>query len=161
MQNKSNNYAFIDSQNLNLGIRAQEWRLDFRKFRVFLRDQYSVSKAFLFIGFVAENQRLYTALQEDGYILIFKPTLQLKDGRVKGNVDAELVLHTMIEYPNYSQAVIVTGDGDFNCLVEYLMRENKLLRLIVPDQRNYSSLLGRLRAPMVFMNGLREKLGWK
>jgi len=120
-----------------------------------------VSKAFLFIGFLPENQRLYTALQEDGYILIFKPTLQLKDGRVKGNVDAELVLHTMIEYPNYAQAVVVTGDGDFNCLVEYLMRQNKLLRLIVPNQRNYSSLLGKLRAPMVFMNGLRGKLEWK
>ena len=73
-------------------------------------------------------------------------------------MDAELVLHAMIEYPNYNQAVIVTGDGDFSCLVEYLMRQNKLLRLIVPDQRNYSSLLGKLRAPMVFMNGLKGKL---
>lgn len=108
-----------------------------------------------------ENQRLYTALQEDGYILIFKPTLQLKDGRVKGNVDSELVLHAMIEYPNYDKAVIITGDGDFSCLVEYLMRQNKLLRLIVPDQKNYSSLLGRLKAPMVFMNGLKVKLGRK
>ena len=74
------------------------------------------------------------------------------------NVDAELVLLAMIEYPHYDRAVIVTGDGDFNCLVEYLMRQNKLLRLMVPDQRNYSSLLGRLHAPMVFMNGLRGKL---
>jgi len=158
MKEAASNYAFIDSQNLNLGIRTQGWRLDFRKFRIFLRDQYSVSKAFLFIGFLPENQRLYTALQEDGYILIFKPTLQLKDGRVEGNVDAELVLHAMIEYPNYGHAVIVSGDGDFNCLVEHLMRQNKLLRLIVPNQRNFSSLLGRLRAPMVFMNALRGKL---
>ena len=64
----------------------------------------------------------------------------------------------MIEYPHYDQAVIVTGDGDFSCLVEYLMRQNKLLRLMIPNQRNYSSLLGRLGAPMVFMNGLRGKL---
>ena len=94
MQNKGNHYAFIDSQNLNLGIRAQEWRLDFRKFRIFLRDQYSVHKVFLFVGFVPEYQRLYAALQEDGYILIFKPTLQLKDGRVKGNVDGR-----QLEFP--------------------------------------------------------------
>lgn len=158
MQNKGNHYAFIDSQNLNLSIRSQGWRLDFRKFRIYLQDQYGISKAFLFVGYLPENQRLYTVLQEDGYILIFKPTLQLKDGKVKGNVDAELVLHTMIEFPHYDQAVIVTGDGDFNCLVEYLMRQNKLLRLMIPNQRNYSSLLGRLHAPMVFMNGLRGKL---
>ena len=118
-------------------------------------------KGFSVYRVLPENQRLYTALQEDGYILIFKPTLQLKDGRVKGNVDSELVLHAMIEYPNYDKAVIITGDGDFSCLVEYLMRQNKLLRLIVPDQKNYSSLLGRLKAPMVFMNGLKVKLGRK
>jgi uncharacterized LabA/DUF88 family protein len=41
----------------------------------------------------------------------------LPSGRVKGNVDAELVLHTMIEYDNYSKAIIISGDGDFFCLV--------------------------------------------
>jgi uncharacterized LabA/DUF88 family protein len=47
-------------------------------------------------------------------------------GKVKGNVDAELVLHAMIEYPNYDKALIVTGDGDFFCLVEYLIKQDKL-----------------------------------
>lgn len=101
MRTSANNYAFIDSQNVNLAIRNQEWRLDFAKFRTYLRDKYSIRQAFLFIGYVAENQTLYTNLQKDGFIIVLKPTLQLPDGTVKGNVDAELVLHTMIEYPNY------------------------------------------------------------
>lgn len=91
MKKKHNNYAFIDSQNLNLSIRDQSWILNFRKFRIYLKDKYSVSKAFLFIGYVPENQDLYTNLQKAGYILIFKPTLKRPDGKVKGNVDAELV----------------------------------------------------------------------
>lgn len=95
-----NNYAFIDSQNVNLAIREQDWRLDFRRFRRYLEDKYGIAKAFLFIGFVAQNQDLYTSLQKSGYILVFKPTLLLPEGKVKGNVDAELVLHAMIEYPN-------------------------------------------------------------
>src|SRR3989338_7186043 len=94
-------YAFIDSQNLNLGVKSQKWDLDFRRFRVFLLEKYSVSKVFLFIGYIPTNQYLYTQLQKDGYILIFKPVLQIKNKnktvKVKGNVDAELVLHTMIE----------------------------------------------------------------
>ena len=53
------NYAFIDSQNLNLAIRAQGWKLDFARFRVYLRDKYKVEKAFLFIGYVSGNERLY------------------------------------------------------------------------------------------------------
>jgi len=97
MKKPQNNYAFIDSQNLNLSIRSQGWILDFGKLRQYLRDKYSITKAFLFIGYVYDNQDLYTALQKDGYILIFKPTLRLPDGRVKGNIDADLVLHAMIE----------------------------------------------------------------
>jgi uncharacterized LabA/DUF88 family protein len=136
-------YAFIDSQNLNLGVRSQDWRLDWRKFRQYLRNKYSVTKAYLFIGHVYGNEFLYTYLQECGFILIFKPTLEVKiKGKIniKGNVDAELVLHSMIEYNNYSKAVIVTGDGDFHCLVEYLEEKSKLLKILAPT-RHYSSLL--------------------
>jgi len=100
MKEPGSNYAFIDSQNLNLAIREQGWMLDFKRFRKYLEDKYRVVKAFIFIGYIATNESLYTSLQEYGYILIFKPTLSLPDGRVKGNIDAELVLHAMIEYPN-------------------------------------------------------------
>jgi len=118
------NYAFIDSQNLNLSIKDQGWKLDYKRFRKYLDDKYKVKKAFLFIGFIATQQTLYTALQQQGYILVFKPTLTLMDGKVKGNVDAELVLHAMIEWNNYDKAVLVTGDGDFHCLVEHLKIKN-------------------------------------
>ena len=120
MGEKQNNYAFIDSQNVNLAIRDQGWILDFRRFRKYLEAKYSITNTFIFIGYIDTNQNLYTSLQKDGYILIFKPTLNLPDGKAKGNVDAELVLHTMIEYSNYDKALIVSGDGDFYCLVDYL-----------------------------------------
>ena len=136
-------YAFIDSQNLNLGIRSAGWKLDFRKFRLYLKNKYQVQKAFLFIGYVAGNERLYTFLQKSGYILIFKPTLEVKKGvksYIKGNVDAELVLHAMLEFPNYDKAIIVSGDGDFYCLIEYLEQQGKLAKVLVPT-RKYSRLL--------------------
>ncbi len=158
MKNKQNNYAFIDSQNVNLSIRDQSWVLDFKKFRIYLKDKYNINKAFLFIGFVNEYQDLYTSLQEFGYILVFKPTLKLPNGKVKGNVDAELVLHTMIEIENYDRALIVTGDGDFHCLVKYLIKKNKLLKLIIPNRQDYSSLFRKMMPHIVFMNDLRGKL---
>jgi uncharacterized LabA/DUF88 family protein len=158
MQKYKNNYAFIDSQNLNLSIQEQGWKLDFGRFRTYLKDQYGVEKAFLFIGYIATNQILYISLQNYGYILVFKPTLVLPSGRPKGNVDAELVLHAMIEYPNYEKAVIVAGDGDYYCLVDYLRKRGKLLRIIIPDQYKYSSLLRKFVPQIVFMNNLRHKL---
>ncbi|MDT8287672.1 MAG: NYN domain-containing protein [Elusimicrobiales bacterium] len=155
------NYAFIDSQNLNLSIKSMGWSLDFARFRVYLADKYQVHKAFLFIGYIAQNQALYTALQQQGYILIFKPTLTLPSGTVKGNVDAELVLHAMIEFPNYEKALIVTSDGDFFCLADYLARKDKLLKLMIPDRGKYSSLFRKLMKHIVFMNDLRGKLEHK
>ena len=161
MNRRENNYAFIDSQNLNLSIRDQGWVLDFGKFKQFLRDKYSVTHAFLFIGYIYENQDLYISLQKDGYILIFKPTLRLPDGRVKGNVDAELVLHTMIEYDNYDKALIVTGDGDFYCLVDYLVKKDKLLKLMIPNRNKFSSLLRKMMPHIMFMNDLKGMLEYK
>lgn len=160
-QKELKNYAFIDSQNVNLAIRNQRWILDFKKFRQYLRDKYNIDKAFLFIGFIPQNQSLYTGLQKDGYILIFKPTLVLPDGRVKGNVDAELVLHAMIEYSNYHKALIVTGDGDFYCLVDYLIKQDKLLKLMIPNRYEFSSLFRKLMPQIVFINGLKNKLEYK
>lgn len=165
MSKPKTTYAFIDSQNLNLGVKDLGWDLDFGKFRRYLSDKFGVgpNQAFLFIGFTPGNLGLYSYLQKTGYICIFKPTLVLADGKVKGNVDAELVLHTMIEYPNFEQAIIVSGDGDFRCLVEYLLDKDKLDVVIAPNSRKFSSLLKSLGRPerrvFHFLDGLNQKLG--
>lgn len=161
MKKGENNYAFIDSNNLNLAIKDCGWELDFARFYIYLKDKYKVKKVFLFIGYVTGNETLYTFLQKAGYIVVFKPTLKYKQqGEIhtKGNVDAELVLHTMIEYPNYNKAIIVSGDGDFHCLIEYLEKKEKLGRIIIPNRKAYSQLLGKFRKYMDYVNNLRNKL---
>jgi len=163
MKSSQNNYVFIDSQNLNLSIQALGWRLDFRRFRVYLKEKYGVAKAFLFIGYVEGNNELYKHLQEAGFICIFKPTLKYKDGTTKGNCDAELVLQTMIELQNYDKAVIVTGDGDFYCLVKYLIENNKFEALLIPNKFKFSALLRFevIRPFLRYMNELANKLAYK
>ncbi len=160
MKTKRNNYAFIDSQNLNLSIREQGWVLDFARFRVYLAEKYGVTKAFLFIGFIEGNNDLYKKLQESGFICIFKPTLRYKDGTTKGNCDAELVLQALIEYPNYERAVVVTGDGDFHCLVKYFLEQKKLEALVIPNQFKFSALLKfKIFRPFLrYMNDLKGTL---
>lgn len=153
-------YAFIDSQNLNLGVKSLGWELDFGRFRKYLADKYNVDKAFLFIGFIEDNQLLYTNLQKAGYVCIFKPTLRTskhKNIKIKGNVDAELVLHTMIEYPNYDKAIIVSGDGDFHCLIEHLDQKGKLVKVLVPNKK-FSSLLRKFRQYIIHIGDFRAKV---
>lgn len=164
MKKQGNNYAFVDSQNLNLAIKDCGWDLDFARFRIYLKDKYKITKAFIFIGYVPGNESLYTYLQNAGYLVIFKPTLEYKkDGffKIKGNIDAELVLHTMIQYFNYDKAIIVSGDGDFHCLIEYLEQKGKLSRVFIPNSKKYSALLRKFRKYFVYLNMLEDKLGKK
>ena len=162
MVQKENNYAFIDSQNLNLGIQKLGWRLDYRKFRVYLAEKYGVKKAYIFIGFVALNQSLYDRLQEAGFILKFKPTIPDADGNIKGNIDADLVLRTVLELSEYDKAVIVSSDGDFYSLVQHLYENNKLKVVLSPDEENCSNLLKQTaKEKLWFMNNLRGKLEYK
>ena len=110
------NYAFIDSQNLNVGVQKFGWKMDWKKFRKYLTDVYGIEKAFMFIGYVPEFEAMYEQLHESGYMVVLKPTFDMtrprvEDGRskmedgkekpkekgddkeerqTKGNVDADL-----------------------------------------------------------------------
>ena len=153
-------YAFIDSQNLHLGTLNSGWKIDYRKFRNYLTTKYKVSQAYLFIGHVPSNAKLYEYLRRVGFVLIFKPVTKIRKGTTttyKGNVDAELVLHTMIQYPNYEKAIIVSGDGDFYCLAEYLDTNNKLYKILTPNEK-YSSLLRRFAKLIVPLHLISDKL---
>lgn len=154
-------FAFIDGQNLRMGVRSEGWELDYRKFRLYLTNKYKVSRAYLFIGHVPGNEAMYTRFQEMGYILVFKPTMPIKqNGKVvvKGNVDAELVLHaSAIVYHEYDKAIIVTNDGDFYCLIEFLVEKDKLLHLLAPN-KHYSGLLRAFSKYIVRLDHVKDSL---
>lgn len=133
--------------------------LDFKKFRRYLSDKFRVGKAFLYIGYIKQNKNLYKKLRADGYELIFKSTVKDRVGKPKGNVDAELVLHAAaIEFSNYDKAVIVSGDGDFYCLHEYLEKNQKLFKIIIPNRKSESSLLKRFQRYKIFLIRDRDKV---
>lgn len=162
-------YAFIDSQYLNLGtgkdiyknkkLIYKGWKLDFKKFRKYLSDKYRVDKAFLFIGYLKQYEPLYQSLRSFGFQLIFKPTVKDNHDKPKGNVDAELVLHSAaIEFKNYHKAVVVSGDGDFFCLHQYLVKNKKLLKIVIPNKHSESSLLKDFQKYKLFLFREKDKL---
>jgi uncharacterized LabA/DUF88 family protein len=193
-----NNYAFIDNQNLNLGIQKLGWKMDWRKFRAFLKEKHGVDKAYMFIGYMPENEDLYNQMHEAGYLVVLKPTLEMfktpqpekveekepfrtfgeqaaegeplevskktepetNQRAVKGNVDAELVLWATKEMPHYNKAIIISGDGDFFSLLEYLREQKKLANLMVPN-RQYSSLLKPFEDCIVRLDQKKRELSYR
>lgn len=168
---KKGNYAFIDSQNLNLGTQRMGWKMDWRKFRQWLKDEHNVTQAYMFIGYMADNEALYEYMHELGFLVVLKPTLDVtaspdddkKDDKdkvpVKGNTDADMVLYAMKELPNYDKAIIVSGDGDFFSLAEYLDTHNKLACILTPNWQ-YSSLLKPFEAKIIRLDQERKKLAY-
>ena len=69
----------------------------------------------------------------------------------------------MIEYPNYDKAVIVTGDGDFYCLVKHLIERSKLESVLIPNRFKFSALLKLkiFRPYLRYMNDLETLLSYK
>lgn len=135
------NYAFIDNQNINLGVRDLGWTLDWRKFRAYLSEEHGVGKAFMFIGFLPERRNLYLAMANAGFTMVYRPVLSLKSGEPKANVDVDLAIRVMGEVHNFEKAVIATSDGDFYSLVAHLDKSDKLQAVLSPSAETCSALL--------------------
>jgi uncharacterized LabA/DUF88 family protein len=185
--NDPNVYAFIDSQNLNVGVQKFGWKMDWQKFRRWLADEYGVTKAFMFIGYVPEFEALYEQMHDAGYMVVLKPTYDMTKPQpdpnsdhgtetapgtgakgesaehheekkpVKGNIDADLVLWAMKEMSNYDKMVLVSGDGDFYSLVEYMESKNRLGKILTPSFQ-YSQLYNKFEAYIVRLDQYKREL---
>ena len=152
------NAAFIDGNNLYKSGFDIGWKLNTRKFRIHLTETYQVRKAYYCIGYIPDNIGLYARLQSEGYEMIFKK-VQYINGQPKGNVDAELVLKCMNQYRVYDKAVIVTSDGDFACLVKYLIQKGKLRGVIASKRVLCSDLLQEASGAYIsYLDDLKKKL---
>ena len=158
---KPDNVAYIDGANLYNGVKNQEWLLDYKKFRIWLNDKFKVKSAYLFIGNDPKQSSLYLALQEYGYILVFKPTVIDVNGKIKGNCDADMVLQIVKDsYEKNVSAVLVTSDGDFYSTVEFLQEKNKITRLVSPSPK-CSILLKRTNVAITYLDEIKPRVKLK
>lgn len=148
------NYAFVDGQNLYMGTAKREddpWKIDLQRFRIYLEQKYHVKRAFYFLGFLNEsNQSLYENIQSAGFILVFREHSSLMLGKKKGNVDSDIIFQIMKKLYHrepFDKVVLVSGDGDYKQLVDFLIEESKLEKILFPDRRRASSLYKKLGAP--------------
>lgn len=166
-----NNQAFIDGQNLKLGTfkTNPSWNVDLKRFRVYLSQKYNVNEAYYFIGaYDPKNQDLYSALQKFGYIVIFREHAESALSKKKGNVDTDIVftvMKSLAEKEKFDKVVLVSGDGDYWRMVDYLIQKDKFEKLLAPSRKNLSSLYKRRMADTyrVYLDdpAIRSKIEFK
>jgi len=142
-----NNFAFIDGQNLHFNTAKREtnpWRVDLKRFRIYLSQKYNVTKAYYFLGFVQEeNQEIYEKIQSTGFVLMFREHSGAMMGKKKGNVDSDIIFHVMkklYKREEFDKVILVSGDGDYKMLIDFLIEENKFAKILFPDSDFASSL---------------------
>lgn len=154
--------VYIDGNNLYRAATELGYKIDYKKMRGWLRQKYDVANVYLFIGLIPSRTKFYQYLQECGFILMFKQTVSVQ-GKIKGNCDAELVLKCVSDFyiKSFEGCIIVTGDGDFGCLVEFMKNEKVLHTVIVPDENKCSILIRNKNNDVVFLNDLYHKFSDK
>ena len=162
------NQAFIDGQNLYINTNEYGWKVDLKKFRIYLKDQYNVEKAYYFLGAVdEENQDIYELIQEAGFILIFREHSRSMLGKKKGNVDTDIVFSVMSKIADgekFEQVVLVSGDGDYFKMVRYLVEKERFCKLLSPNRHSTSSLYRVFTPKYVdFLDnkGVKNKIAYK
>ncbi len=149
---------YIDGNNLYRSAKELGFNIDYKKFIGWLRQKYNPEFVYLFIGLVPERTKFYEHLQKCGYVLIFKQTVSVGE-KIKGNCDAELVLKAVSDYytNSFDKLILITGDGDFGCLVEFMKDKNSMHTIIAPDEKKCSFLLRNKNTEIVFLNNQYHK----
>jgi len=144
---------YIDGNNLYRSAKELGFEINYRRFKGWLRQKYNPDFVYLFIGNIPGRFKFYEYLQNCGYVLIFKQTISIGE-KIKGNCDAELVLKSIVDFytSSFTSCILITGDGDFGCLVEFL-KENKAIHCIIaPDKYKCSILLRNKNTEIIFLN---------
>lgn len=150
---KDKNIAFIDGQNLYMATSKREvnpWDIDLARFRIYLEQKYHVTKAYYFLGFVqAENNDLYEEIQKAGFLLLFREHNPAMLGTKKGNVDSDIIFNVMkklYKKEDFEKVVLVSGDGDYKRMVDFLIEEKRFEKILFPDRKRASSLYKKIGA---------------
>jgi len=162
----SSNYGFIDGQNLHMGTAKSSynpWKIDLLRFRVYLEQKYNVSKAYYFLGYVQEdNQELYEEIQNAGFLLMFREHNPAMMGKKKGNVDSDiifLIMKKMYLQEDFSKVLLVSGDGDYKMLVDFLIGEQKFAKILFPNKKFASSLYKKLGSEYFdYLENIKDKI---
>lgn len=172
MVKRENNIAYIDGQNLYMGTAksAPKWNIDLARFRKYLLEKYHVQDAYYYLGFVQtgdEYDRLYESIQKAGFILVFREHNSAMLGTKKGNVDSDIIFNAMKRlYLNekFNKIVLVSGDGDYKMLVDFLIKEKRFEKILFPNKKYASSLyksISRQYFAYLSDEGVKSKIAHK
>lgn len=119
--------VFVDVQNIYYTTRqAFNRSFDYRKFwqdLAFMGD-IVLANAYAIESNNIGQQKFQAALRAIGFNVKLKPYIQRSDGSAKGDWDVGITLDVVDAAPKVDTVVLLSGDGDFDLLLEKIRRDN-------------------------------------
>ncbi len=148
-----NKNIYIDGNNLYRSAKELGFVIDYKKLYGWFRQKFNITKFYIFIGFTENKKYLYEYLKNCGFILVFRKTFYINE-KLKGNCDSEFVLKVVSDFytRDFDKCILVTGDGDFGCIIEFLEQRSVLSCTIVPNIKKCSFLIKNKNSEIVSLN---------
>lgn len=140
--------TYIDGANLQKSLP----NIDYKKLHDYLSQTHKSTDIYLFLGYLKSQEKTYKSLKKAGYNLIFKEVTYSK-GKTKANVDAELIIHATshIYEQNLQKTILITGDGDFACLLDFWKKKKIKPTVLAPQENSCSYLIKKRKIKIKFL----------
>ena len=116
--------VFVDAANIELACDRLRARINWKKLLDYITEGRQLVRAITYSpvhddpGVSLETQRFAEPFLDKGFRIVTKPLKRFADGSIKANVDIEMTLDIIEMLDRLDVVVLISGDGDFQRLVE-------------------------------------------
>ena len=118
---------FVDVQNIYYTTREAYGRqFDYRKLwrRISAEGEIVSATAYAIHRGDDKQLKFQNALKQIGFTVKLKPYIQRRDGSAKGDWDVGITIDVMEAASNVDTVVLLSGDGDFELLLEKIKKDS-------------------------------------
>lgn len=166
---KGKTAVFIDSANIYFFQKTMGWRIDFKKLLDYFRKNTDLFRIAFYGAINPENEKerkFHDFLEIIGYVVRHKEIKFIKDntdviygGHRKGNIDVDLTIDAVHFRDDYDSFVLLSGDSDFESLINYLKAFKK--RCIVISTKGHISIELLRQAKFLDFKKIRKEIELK
>ena len=137
---------FVDAANIELACDRLRARFDWSKIMAMLTKDRQLIRAISYapvhedLNVSLETQRFAEPFLGRGYKVVTKPLKRFQDGSVKANVDIEIAIDVLEMLDRLDVVCLVSGDGDFQYLVEAVQRKGVRVEVIAVGSSTATNL---------------------
>ncbi len=155
--------AYIDASNMFYSQRTLKWNIDYRKLIDYLKNECDLVKITIYFGKKPNDlkqEKFLKKLASFGYEVKTRDVkyIKSKDGssKMKGNLDAEMILDMVVRKDTYDTILLFSGDSDFGVILDHLKSQKK--RVLVASVKGHVAKELLEKAKYINLKHLKNEL---